>query len=182
MTERIENRLEKKRIFIGATKAFALFIPLVVFWVVLDQVTKVFARRYLEVGEQVTAIPHVIDLTLVFNKGAAFGMMNGSTVYFLISALVITVAVVLYLAFTKQHSIIEVVTLALIIGGAIGNAIDRMMFNGSVTDFIEFGFIDFPVFNVADIGVTCGCALFVIAFVFLYRVPQDGSDEKGVNG
>ncbi|NTU89125.1 MAG: signal peptidase II [Actinobacteria bacterium] len=174
--------MKKRRIFIGVAKAFALFIPLVVFWVAMDQVTKVFARRYLEVGQQVTAIPHVIDLTLVFNKGAAFGMMEGSTLYFVISALVITIAVVLYLALTKQHSIIEVVTLALVIGGAIGNAIDRLVFDGSVTDFIAFSFIDFPVFNVADIGVTCGCALFIIAFVFLYRVTEEDNTEKSING
>ena len=71
-------------------------------------------------------------------------------------------ASVLYLAFDKFSNFVEVFALSLIVSGAIGNVIDRI-FHGYVTDFFSFAFINFPVFNVADIAITIGAVLFVAA-------------------
>ena len=65
---------------------------------------------------------------------------------------------------------------ALVVAGGIGNAIDRFI-QGYVVDFIELSFMDFPVFNIADIGVTCGVALIFIAVIFFWRGDDGASDE-----
>lgn len=144
------------------TKQIIVFFVFGLAFLVLDQVTKELVRNTLGVsGEKISAIPGVLNLLYVENRGAAFGIMEGATNYFVISAAVVTIAVLAYLFYNKQHRWPEVIALSMLTSGAIGNVIDRVM-HGYVTDFFATAFIDFPVFNVADIGITCGCILFVI--------------------
>lgn len=143
---------------------FALFAPLVVVLVIVDRLTKVWAAGNLAKG----VIGYdfgPVAFTLVHNRGAAFGMGQGGGWLFVIVALVICVAAVLWLAHSKENRILEVVSLALIVAGGVGNLIDRLT-TEYVVDFIKFTFIDFPVFNVADICVTCGVVLFIITIFF----------------
>lgn len=154
-----------------------VFFVLGALFLVLDQVTKELARNTLGMtGAHVTAIPYVLDLVYVENRGAAFGIMQGARLYFVISAALFTVAVLAYLIVGKRHSWLEVISLSLLVSGAIGNVIDRIM-HGFVTDFFATTFINFPVFNVADIGITCGCFLFVIAILFSGR--KDAGESVG---
>lgn len=142
---------------------FALFVPIVIAMVIVDRLAKSWAVDHLHQG---AAGPDfgLVDLTLVHNTGAAFGMGQGSGVVFVAIAVAITIAVVVWLAVGKRHGALEVTALALVVAGGIGNCIDRLT-TGYVVDFIRFTFIDFPVFNVADICVTCGVVLFLIAVV-----------------
>lgn len=131
--------------------------------VIVDRLAKGWAVDHLRQG--VTGPDFgLVDLTLVHNRGAAFGMGQGSGVIFITIALVIIVAVIVWLAVGKRHVALEVISLALVAAGGIGNCIDRLT-TGYVVDFIRFTFVDFPVFNVADICVTCGVALFLIAVI-----------------
>ena len=86
----------------------------------------------------------------------AFGLASGFGYTFVLLAVVVTVVTMLYLLRAPLLSRLEVVGLGMLVGGAIGNAIDRVLF-GFVTDFIATTFIQFPVFNIADIGITVGC-------------------------
>lgn len=141
-----------------------LFIPLVAVLVVVDRLSKAWADGNLEVGRAAYDFV-VVRLTLVYNYGAAFGLGQGNGLVFVAVAAVILVAMLAWLLKVKEHGVLEVVSLGLVAAGAVGNAIDRVA-AGRVTDFFEFTFIDFPVFNVADICVTCGVVLFVIAALF----------------
>lgn len=138
--------------------------------VVVDRLSKAWAADALRMGE-VGYDLGPIGLTLVHNYGAAFGLGEGNGWVFVAIAAVIMVGIVAWLLVVKQHGAVEVVSLALVAAGAVGNAIDRVT-DAYVTDFIEFTFIDFPVFNVADICVTCGVVLFFITALFLMREPS----------
>ena len=158
------------------SRTFALFVPIVIAMVICDRLAKGWAVEHLRQG--VTGPDFgLVDFTLVHNAGAAFGMGQGSGIIFIAIALVITVAVIVWLAVGKHHGVLGVAGLALVVAGGIGNCIDRLT-TGYVVDFIRFTFIDFPVFNVADICVTCGVVLFLIAVVRAEFAPGAHAKEK----
>ena len=145
--------------------------------IVLDRLSKSWAVDALPLGTAEGPNLGIVRLTMVHNEGAAFGMGQGHPEVFAAIALVILVAIVAWLAIGKRHGRVETLALALIAAGAVGNVIDRLT-SGYVVDFFDFTFIDFPVFNVADICVTCGVVLFMIAVLFL--MGEDGdSGEPG---
>ncbi len=113
----------------------------------LDQLTKAFASAHLVPGEPVPVLGNFLRLTLVHNTGAAFGLFPGSRLPFILVS-VLAIAVVLY------------VLLGWILGGALGNLLDRIRW-GRVVDFIDVGIgtVRWPVFNVADSAVTLGVIL-----------------------
>lgn len=155
----------------------AVFFVLAAAWVALDRVTKSFFDG-MEPGS-ILAGPYLglIDIRLVHNTGGAWGIFSDSTFGLGVFSLVVCAALAVYcLATLKSSTFAQVVSFALIVAGGVGNAIDRFA-QGFVTDFIEFSFMDFPVFNVADIGVTCGFALLVIALALEWR--HEGASGKG---
>lgn len=173
MTEKEPRPFERWRMF-------ALFAAIVVFVVGLDQVTKYLVRQTLPLGGSVVAIPGAFDIHYILNNGAAFGIFKNATVYFLAIAVIMVGIIIFYLIAQKRHTRFEVVTLALIASGAIGNAIDRAFMGGKVTDFIATTFMDFPVFNVADSAITVGCLLFLVSLFLIGRhVPQNTEDGDG---
>lgn len=133
----------------------------------LDYVTKVFVKNTLMVtGENVPVIPGILSFRFVANKGAAFSLGEGMGLIFVAFAALVIVAILQYLTRTRQVSKLETLGLGLVAGGALGNAIDRLML-GYVVDFIATDFIDFPVFNVADIGICVGVFFAFVGFMFL---------------
>jgi signal peptidase II len=136
-----------------------LFLPAVVV-VALDQLTKhLFWRN----GQNYEIIPGYFNITLVKNAGAAFGMFQGARLFFVIASIV-AVALIIYLGVRlprdqKRRRLL----LGLILGGAVGNLIDRVA-SGQVIDFLQIGVAGhyWPVFNVADMGVTIGAALLIV--------------------
>lgn len=134
--------------------------------ILVDQLTKFFARNLLDLHIPVEVIPNFFNLTLVHNYGAAWGILQGFRFGFLILALGMSVAIVL-----KHRALFGVgrlakVTASLLLGGIIGNAIDRAVF-GYVIDFIDLwhGTYHFPCFNIADSAICIGVALyFIISF------------------
>lgn len=133
--------------------------------VVLDQLSKAWVRSALVPGEPVTLIPHVMDLSLVYNTGAAFSMGEGKGALFVLICAVICVGCGVLAWREKGMPPALVATLGCICGGGIGNAIDRIV-AGRVTDFFATTFMDFAVFNVADVFITCGV---ILAFVLWCR-------------
>lgn len=142
-----------------------LLIPAVVV-VVLDQITKQVFWRNFELGRSVDIIEGIFRITLVRNAGAAFGLFEGGRAIFIIAS-AIAVAFIIYVGRrlpSSEQS--KRLLLGLILGGAIGNLIDRV-YAGEVIDFIEIGIGGYwwPVFNVADIAVTIGAVLLLIYMV-----------------
>lgn len=148
-------------------------------FLVIDQVTKMLVRRAVAAGSfGVEVIPGVLGLEFVANRGAAFGMGEGMGWAFVLLAVAVTALFAAYLVRAPKVSRLEVIGMGMVAGGAVGNAIDRVVF-GYVTDFFATRFIDFPVFNVADIGITCGVAIAFIGFVFFSPAALEREDARG---
>ena len=147
----------------------------------LDQLTKWWAVGVLRIpGNSITVIPGILDFTYVQNKGAAFGLMESVPwLIFAITAL-LTIGGIVYMAKHRNIHVLLKVAIALIIAGGLGNVIDRL-FLSYVRDFIEFTFVNFYVFNVADICVTIGGALFILYLLFIEnrRVRPEEQPAEG---
>lgn len=133
------------------------FYALVGSVVFIDQLSKFLALQYLSPQSSVPFIPQILDLTLVRNSGVAFGLFSG---YAPALFTVITVSLVfLFLIANRSQgaSVADRWALSMILGGAIGNWIDRLRF-GAVIDFIDFRI--WPVFNIADTAITVGVCLY----------------------
>ena len=143
---------------------------IVVFWLtavlvtIADQATKVAVRHVLPLGSPGrTFIPGVIDLVHIENTGAAFSIGRGASWLFIGCAIVAFVAACM-LVWNNDLPFPLILSLGCVAGGGVGNMIDRLA-TGSVTDFLATTFIDFPVFNVADIFVTCGVAVSMLLYL-----------------
>lgn len=142
-------------------------IPLVVLF--LDQLTKAWVRAELTLGEPVRVIGDWVRLLYIHNEGAAFGLHVGrySAVFFLVVASVVSFVVLVLYVKTPLDQRLERVSLAMILGGAMGNIVDRLRWE-RVVDFIQVG-VDghyWPIFNVADSAVTTGVVLLVYEYIF----------------
>ena len=137
---------------------------------VLDQWTKLLAIACLKGQADIDLLPGVFSLHYLENHGAAFGILKDQQWFFLLLAAIFLVAAsILYvkMPFTMRMLPLRMITI-FIAAGAIGNMIDRL-FRHYVVDFLYFSLIDFPVFNVADIYITCSAALLVVFVVFYYK-------------
>lgn len=128
----------------------------------LDQVTKNHILRILTLGESIPIIKNIFHLSLVQNTGIAFGLFQGKGIFFIISAVLIIFILIFLLGLEPKNFKLSF-PLALILGGAIGNLIDRLRF-GFVVDFLDFRV--WPVFNIADSAITIGG---IVLFFILLR-------------
>ena len=152
---------------------------LAVILVIIDQLTKILARAYIDPGESFTFIPGLLDLTYIKNTGAAWSILEQHTwLLTVLSAVIVLVIAWLMLKhfFTNWLGMLSA---TLIMAGGVGNLIDRAAFK-YVTDMIKTTFMDFPVFNFADCCITVGVVLLVIYVLFFCKdekkVDKDGTD------
>ncbi len=152
-------------------KRMILFLIVAVCLIVPDQITKQMAVEYLKDVHRVPIIENVLYFLYVENQGAAFGVFQGAQYmfYFITIIVLIGILYVVYKTPVGNKYFYPIIFVAeLVFAGAIGNFIDRLS-QKYVVDFIYFSPIDFPVFNVADIYVTCGCIIMVLLFLFYYK-------------
>ena len=147
-------------------KDILISVGIILILIGIDQLTKFLAFKYIEEGVTVKAIPHLFKFTLVRNTGAAFSILEGKQWFFY----VITVAALIGFGYLMKDCSLDklpiyTVCLCMIISGTIGNFIDRVIF-GSVRDFLTFDFMNFAIFNFADICLTVGVILIIIDFLF----------------
>ena len=128
--------------------------------ILLDQITKFLALRFLQLNTPFPLIKNFLNLTLVHNRGAAFGLFQNQLILFV---LISFFAIGLILYSLKTNSIILKLSLSLILGGAIGNLIDRLRF-GFVIDFLDLRV--WPVFNIADSVITIAAVLLTWELLF----------------
>lgn len=157
-----------------------LLIAIILGSIFLDQLTKWLAVVYLQGGPSLPIWKEVLHLTFVKNEGAAFGILSGHRWVFMIFSTVAIIGLLVYLFRFSPKSRWIRIPLAMIIGGGIGNMIDRVLL-GYVIDFIDFTLIDFAVFNVADSFVTVGAFLlmgYLIRDMILeYRAERKAKKE-----
>lgn len=165
------------------------FFAIVVGSIVIDQVSKVIAMNFLPYGEPVAIIPNFIEFTLVFNKGAAFGMGDDvlwiRIVFVLLSWIVafFILGYSFYLMYKgKKINTFFGVILALILGGDIGNLIDRtFFFNRGVVDFIsvQSWLPNFGIFNIADSCLVVGILLLILYFIIdEFKANKEEKEHK----
>ena len=126
---------------------------------ILDRLAKLLATKSLALGQSVNILPCILNFTLVFNKGAAFGLFNNQALLFISLSLVAISAILYYLWKNNVKDPLLSIALALILGGALGNLADRVCL-GYVIDFIDLRV--WPVFNVADSSITIGATILAI--------------------
>ena len=135
---------------------------------------KVWVRKAIVLGASVPFLPHVLELTYVQNTGAAFSFLAGSDLTWLLAIVSLIATMVIALALRKDFfpGPWGRLSLSLLLAGAAGNLIDRAAL-GYVTDMFKTVFIDFPVFNVADICVVGGGVLMIVYVLFFYDKDKD---------
>lgn len=156
--------------------AIALIIAVAV--IAIDQILKYVVSLYLAgTATSVTAIPHILDITYLENRGVAFGMFKDMRWFFIVLTSAI-IFVLLYILFFKRiKSKLFIISSGLIIGGGIGNLIDRV-FYGYVIDYLQLSFFS-PVCNFADYAITVGTILLIIYLLFysdtFKKEPKNGN-------
>lgn len=144
--------------------------------VAADQITKILVVQNIPLFSNVEAIDGLFHLTYVQNTGAAWSMMQGMRWVFVALFAALTVLVLVeYFKKPLPFTTFERWCIAAIYGGGLGNVIDRVRL-GYVVDMIEVDFMNFPVFNVADCFITCGCILLIVHLVFFNK--EFWKDEK----
>lgn len=130
-------------------------------------------------GNSITIIPHFFSFTLVYNTGAAWGIFGGQT-WLLVSMSVICGLAMLFFLIYKAPKLSKMpkIALSLMIPGAFGNLIDRAFYEKGVIDFLQFTFIDFPVFNMADSYLVIGIIILIIWYIIVEINDIKNKNEK----
>lgn len=145
-------------------------VALVIFLIITDQATKYFAVLKLKHQPAYSVIDGVLELNYLENRGAAFGLLQNQKVLFLFVGIIFLCAIAYVLIKTpdgRKYTVLHLLLIT-IAGGAAGNMIDRVRLD-YVVDFIYFVYINFPIFNVADMYVTIASAVTFILFLFYYK-------------
>lgn len=156
-----------------------MFISIVILSVVLlDILSKYLTVQLLiPAGGQITVIPYILDFCYVENTGAAFGILKDHRWVFMSLSIVMIAFLFFYLTKVNITHKLFLFSISLIIGGGIGNMLDRI-FVGYVVDFIKVTFFDFPVFNIADSSVVIGVILLIVYFIFFEKeVKRDQAND-----
>ena len=143
----------------------------------VDQLVKWWVRGSIPLGTSISFIPHLMDLTYTQNTGAAFSSFSGMTWLLTLVSLGASVVVALLLAKSYFPGTWGKISLSLILAGAVGNLIDRALL-GYVTDMFETTFMNFAVFNVADICVVVGGFLMVFYVLLLWDKDKESGHGK----
>lgn len=131
----------------------------------LDQLSKYLTVQEIALGEVVPVIPDVLSLTYIRNSGAAWSILEDQMIFFYVITVVVVGALIYFLHTEGKKSPIASTGIAFIVGGAIGNFIDRLHLK-YVIDMIRLEFINFPIFNVADMALTIGVIILIGYIVY----------------
>ena len=157
--------------------AFVLFnLAAVAALVGIDQLIKLWASNVLQPVGAMPLIPHVVELRFVLNQGMAFSLLSGKQLFLIIATSIALIFVAYGLFFRSRGRYLQQAALLLILAGGIGNLIDRVL-NGEVVDYINLLFMQFAVFNFADICVCVGVALWVLV-IFLDELHADDAAKE----
>lgn len=148
----------------GSEFMLALSLIIAALTAIIDQIIKYFVSASLPDAGRVTAVPYLLDLVYVENKGVAFGMFKDMRWFFVAVTSAMILVLLYIMIFKKINSKLFFISSALIIGGGIGNLIDRIRY-GYVIDYLQLSFFS-PVCNFADYAITVGTVLLLIYLLF----------------
>ena len=161
-------------------RSFKIALPLALLLVVLDQIVKSWIQHHMVLYTTKPVIPGFFNIVYVLNRGAAFGFLNRSDIqwqtYFFFAATALAVLIIFHLLrMARDADTLLILSLGSILGGAVGNLIDRIR-TGEVVDFLDFYWKSYhwPAFNVADIAIFLGSLGLLVAF---YRMRRPSSDK-----
>ena len=142
------------------------YYVIALFIIGIDQLTKWIIVSTMELGERITVIENFFYITSHRNSGAAWGILQGQMLFFYIVTAVVVIGIIYYIQKFAKNDTLLAIGLSFVLGGAIGNFIDRL-FHQEVVDFADFYIFNynFPIFNVADSALTIGVIIVIIATI-----------------
>ena len=147
------------------TFIYILFAALIIG---IDRISKILVEIYISDDQVISVIPKLFSFVYTENTGAAFSILSDKTWFLSLVSIIFCIGVVIFWIIKKPQNRLLCMSVAMIFAGALGNSIDRVMY-GHVVDFIRTDFIDFPIFNVADISITIGAILMMVYVIFFDR-------------
>lgn len=148
-----------------------IIIILSIIFLIIDQITKILVVNSLVPGENIEIIKNIFSIIYTNNTGAAFSILLGKRIFLIVVAILIIGILLYYIKKNKVDGKLNIIAFSLIIGGSLGNLIDRIV-RGYVVDFIsiKLGSYNFPIFNVADTLIVVG--------VFLLLIKNTGGNKN----
>jgi len=152
------------------------FIVFAIFIILFDQASKFYIQNNMHIGESIPVIEGIFHITYIENPYTAFGFLKYQTIFFVTAALISVILVILiYKKVIFKKDPFMYIPLTLVLGGALGNLIDRVRIDGRVIDFIDFRI--WPIFNFADSAIVCG--MLVLLIHVLFRAPEKEDEGEG---
>lgn len=150
-----------------------LFFLISILLIALDQLSKWWIVQHMELYQSIPVISDFFYITSHRNRGAAFGILQEQRWFFIVVTTCVVIAIIVFMVKMKKETILTKTALSFVLGGAVGNMIDRIQ-TGEVVDFFhfQFGSYHFPIFNVADSAICVGVVLFLIANLLDYKKEQ----------
>lgn len=150
-----------------------LFFLISILLIALDQLSKWWIVQHMELYQSIPVISDFFYITSHRNRGAAFGILQEQRWFFIVVTTCVVIAIIVFMVKMKKETILTKTALSFVLGGAVGNMIDRIR-TGEVVDFFhfQFGSYHFPIFNVADSAICVGVVLFLIANLLDYKKEQ----------
>ncbi|PPA72118.1 signal peptidase II [Jeotgalibacillus proteolyticus] len=152
-----------------------IYYVIALFIIIIDQITKILVVRNMELGESVRVVDGLFYITSHRNTGAAWGMLEGQMWLFYIVTLVVIAGILYYFHRHAKGNALFSLSLMTILGGAVGNFIDRVL-RQEVVDFIQFTFFNF-IFNIADAALTVGVILLLVQMIL-----EEVQEKRKKNG
>ncbi|MEN3240140.1 signal peptidase II [Fructilactobacillus sanfranciscensis] len=147
----------------NSKKYHVLLLFITIILLIFDQLIKFQTRVNIKLGQEIKIIPKILSFTYLQNTGAAWSFMEGNSIFFLLVA-IFAILVFIYLLYKCRNEYFISLGIALMLTGTVGNLIDRIKF-GFVTDMIKIDFINFPIFNVADMCLTFGVIILLFSLL-----------------
>ncbi|WP_395392442.1 signal peptidase II [Fructilactobacillus sanfranciscensis] len=147
----------------NSKKYHVLLLFITIILLIFDQLIKFQTRVNIKLGQEIKIIPKILSFTYLQNTGAAWSFMEGNSIFFLLVA-IFAILVFIYLLYKCRNEYFISLGIALMLTGTVGNLIDRIKF-GFVTDMIKIDFINFPIFNIADMYLTFGVIILLFSLL-----------------
>ena len=147
------------------------------FIVIIDQFTKMLIKKFMQETDSIAVIGDILRLTYVKNPGMAFGIQIGGRLFYTVFASIACVIILGALFRLRPENFSARFALATILGGAIGNLVDRFIYS-EVVDFIDIRIIHWPVFNFADIAVAIGMIILIAIVIFEKNLEESETEDE----
>lgn len=140
-----------------------MIYTVIIIFLIIDIISKLIVSRVCTLNNSVSVINNFFSITYTHNYGGAWSLFSDSTILITVISIIVIIGIIIYLSKKKINNKIESLGYSFLLGGAIGNLIDRIIY-GYVIDFLDFNIFgyNFPIFNIADMGIVIGIFLIIV--------------------